>query len=121
MGLDQVAFALENDTELGSDKALEEQEDIITWRKHPNLQGYMEKLWRSRGGEGEFNCVTVELRKQDIYALRSAIQGKNLPETQGFFYGSDSDYYYLEDDLLFCSIALERIKEGKKIYYSSWW
>jgi len=121
MGLDQVAFALENDTELGSDKALEEQEDIITWRKHPNLQGYMEKLWRSRGGEGEFNCVTVELRKQDIYALRSAIQGKNLPETQGFFYGSDSDYYYLEDDLLFCSTALERIDEGKKIYYSSWW
>ena len=113
MGLDQMAYAQEH--------GVEDQQDIATQRKHPNLQGYMEKLWRERGGEGEFNCVSVELTEQDIYALRSAIQGKDLPETQGFFYGGDSDYYYLEDDLLFCSKALELIKEGKKIYYSSWW
>lgn len=119
MGLDQVAFAQEHG--LTGDEALESQEDIASWRKHPNLQGYMEKLWRSKGGEGEFNCVCVELTEQDIYALQSAIQSKDLPETQGFFYGGDADYYYLEDDLLFCSKALELLKQGKDVYYSSFW
>lgn len=113
MGLDQFAYTM--------DVGVEDQQDIATWRKHPNLQGYMEKLWRERGGEGEFNCQSVELTEQDIYALRSAIQGKGLPETHGFFFGNDADYYYLEEDLKFCNEALELIKQGNKVYYSSWW
>ena len=121
MGLDQVAFALENNTELGSDKALEEQEDIATWRKHPNLQGYMEKLWRSRGGEGEFNCQSIELSWQDVHDLASTIIERKLPETTGFFYGDNADKHYRLEDLEFCVKALGYINKGKRVYYSSWW
>jgi len=38
MGLDQFAYAMKGDDKL----------DIMTWRKHPNLQGYMDELWESK-------------------------------------------------------------------------
>ena len=113
MGLDQVAYAKEHGTEV--------QQDVATWRKHPNLQGYMESLWRKRDGQGEFNCVSVELSEQDIRDLFTAIVDNDLPKTGGFFYGSDADEHYKKDDLAFCMDALCLIQKGKTIYYSSWW
>jgi hypothetical protein len=113
MGLDQIAYAKEHGTE--------DQQDITTWRKHPNLQGYMETLWRKRGGEGEFNCVSVELSAEDIYKLEDIVHWGKLPKTRGFFYGGDSDAYYKDEDLEFCSKALTLLSQGKKVYYSSWW
>ena len=35
------------------------------WRKHSDLQGYMEDLYRDKGGTGEFNCVDLILSKED--------------------------------------------------------
>lgn len=117
MGLDQVAYAKEN----GGGCVDGAQLDVATWRKHPNLQGYMESLWRSRGHKGEFNCVDVELSKQNILKLENIIIKGDLPKTVGFFYGNDADEYYKKDDLSFCITALNLIKKGYKIYYSSWW
>ena len=56
MGLDQYATAIKGEDEIS----------LGEWRKHPNLQGWMENLWRSKGGEGEFNCVQVELNGDDL-------------------------------------------------------
>jgi hypothetical protein len=71
MGLDQYAYKL---TE--SDPT--EREEIAYWRKHPNLQGWMESLWRSNGGEGEFNCVDVELTLEDLDDLEQSINDSAL-------------------------------------------
>jgi hypothetical protein len=35
--------------------------ELAYWRKHPNLQGWMQELYYEKGGEGEFNCVDLEL------------------------------------------------------------
>jgi hypothetical protein len=74
---------------------------------------------------GDFNCEPVELTLSDIEQLEAHIENKSLPETGGFFFGSDSyeeyEEYYKEDDLQFIEDALEALKEGKKIFYSSWW
>ena len=120
MGLDQIAYFKENGGEIDG-KPQEVQVDIATWRKHPNLQGYMEALWRSRGGKGEFNCVSVELSWQDVHDLASTIIQEKLPETTGFFYGGNADKHYRLQDLEFCVKALGYINEGNKVYYSSWW
>ena len=120
MGLDQYAYIKENSGEIDG-KPQEQHIDVATWRKHPNLQGYMEALWRKRGGKGEFNCVSVELSWQDVHDLASTIIEGKLPETAGFFFGSDADEHYKKDDLKFVSKALKHINEGRKIYYSSWW
>ena len=106
----------------------------------------MEELWIDKGkpfnGEldespmGDFNCVPVELTMKDLDALEDDVNRKVLPETGGFFFGSDSfdwdedddgnklpegDYYYKATDLQFIKDARKAIKEGKKVYYSSWW
>ena len=120
MGLDQYAYIKENSGEIDG-KPQEQHVDVATWRKHPNLQGYMEALWIKRGGEGQFNMVEVELSKEDILELNKAIIKQDLPKTVGFFYGNDADEYYKKADLKFISEALKHINEGSKIYYSSWW
>ena len=125
MGLDMYAYRR------GRCDSKKDMTQIAEWRKHNRLHGYMTELWIQKGlekgkvrSEMEFNCVNLRLRKKDIRKLSYMILGKTLPETEGFFFGSDSyeQYsYYLEEDLKFLSEASKAIKEGDKIYYSSWW
>jgi len=144
MGLDQYAYA--RDPRIERD---EEDEDdwggdvhIMDWRKHNRLQGYMEQIWLEQGGEyGEswgdgFNGKEVKLGNEEIDALEEAINNLELPETSGFFFGSDSytwneegyaedeiqeNYYYKEMDLQFVENAKQAIKKKYRVYYSCSW
>ena len=123
MGLDQFAFAVSSN---GS------KEELAYWRKHPNLQGWMENLWESKGrpgrrededgmGMSEFNCIPLELTREDLDDLEDAVSGSGLPETVGFFFGSDSDDYYKRQDLDFIRKAREALDNGITVVYDSWW
>ena len=123
MGLDQFIYFL-NENEQAQDK---ENEDFY-YRKHNRLHGWMESLYRSKGGDKEeFNCVNVELTVEDIKRLEKDIESSELPATTGFFFGRDSyndyksEYGYYEKDKQFIEAALEALKEGRKVIYSSWW
>jgi len=139
MGLDQYATArkgeprtvkseytytdLEGNEHEGVDEYLE-WDDIIElaeWRKHPNLQGWMESLWHVKGNSGEFNCVDLELTLDDLDALEKALDNEALPETAGFFFGGNADDHYAEADREFIVQARAAIKQGYKVVYSSWW
>ena len=119
MGLDQYAFIRRDN--------VEEREDVFYWRKHNRLQGWMEKLYRSKGGRKEFNMIDVELSLEDIDQLEAAILNKDLPETGGFFFGNDSysdyegEYGYKDDDIKFIELAKEELNKGNKIFYNCWW
>lgn len=126
MGLDQYAFAREV---IKSDDEEEPVDiDIAQWRKHNRLQGWMENLYRDKhpNSEKEFNCEEVELTTEDLDRLESDVNDKALPRTEGFFFGDDS-YSWPEQkeiqeyDLAFIKEARQYIKDGYKIYYSSWW
>jgi hypothetical protein len=123
MGLDQFAFAVANN---GS------KEEIAYWRKHPNLQGWMENLWASKGRPGltednsdnmlgDFNCIPLELNKDDLDDLEDTVRGSGLPSTCGFFFGQDSDDYYKEKDLEFIGKARDALDSGLTVVYDSWW
>ena len=123
MGLDQFAYTVNNNGE---------KEEIAYWRKHPNLQGWMENLWESKGrpnahkdenqiGLSEFNCVPVELTREDLDNLEEDITNNNLPLTGGFFFGENSDDYYKEQDLEFIRKAREALDAGITVMYDSWW
>lgn len=127
MGLDQYAYKRKYDETVGDTVTTE----IMYWRKHNRLHGYMEKLWRDRTGSSEdFNCKELELSLDDINTLEQFINNKELPETKGFFFGTDSydcyadntlqyqDYY---SDKRFIQLAKEAIAEGYTIIYDSWW
>ena len=115
MGLDQYAKVRNPETQ--------EVESFHYWRKHNALHGWMENLWKSKGNTGEFNCEPVELSLVDIDALEGNILCNSLPETQGFFFGSDSRQadWRLEDDLFFIDKAKKHLDAGMKIAYDSWW
>jgi hypothetical protein len=99
----------------------EDSMELAYWRKHPNLQGWMENLWRVKGNEGEFNCVDLELTLNDLDNLEKSLDNEALPETVGFFFGADADDHYAEADREFIVQARAAIKQGYKVIYSSWW
>jgi hypothetical protein len=123
MGLDQFAYSIDSEGN---------KTEIAYWRKHPNLQGWMENLWENKGrpntnnesnsmGLSEFNCVPVELSYEDLDSLEKDIQNSRMPQTAGFFFGDDSDNYYKEKDLEFIQSARSALDNGSKVYYDSWW
>ena len=123
MGLDQYATARRGEA-ITDDEGYTYYEDsmeLAYWRKHPNLQGFMQELYYEKGGEGEFNCVDVELTLEDLDSLEATLDNEALPETAGFFFGSDSSEYYAEADREFIVAARAAIKQGYTVVYSSWW
>jgi hypothetical protein len=123
MGLDQYATARRGEA-ITDDEGYTYYEDsmeLAYWRKHPNLQGFMQELYYEKGGEGEFNCVDVELTLEDLDALEESLDEEALPETEGFFFGTDSSDYYAEADREFIREARAAIKQGYTVVYSSWW
>ena len=134
MGLDQYAYKIkknliadEIDIKLYNEKdelVVPEKEldrDFFYWRKHHDLQGWMEKLYNERGGSREFNCVCIKLSEADLNNLEKAVLDAKLPYTKGFFFGSRNTKRYAGDDLRFIRMARKAISEGYDILYSSWW
>ena len=95
--------------------------EIAYWRKHPNLHGWMEQLYRSKGGEGDFNGDELELTWEDIDMLENDIKEGALPGTSGFFFGDPADDYYREDDLKFIKEARSYLFLGLRVFYNSSW
>lgn len=121
MGLDQFAYCINNNGE---------KEDLAYWRKHPNLQGWMRRLWESKGRPddrdekdimGDFNCIPLKLTMEDLDDLENDITNNNLPSTAGFFFGDDSDNYYRDNDLEFIRKARKALDSGLTVVYDSWW
>lgn len=105
-------------------RTVERPREIMYWRKHPNLHGWMERLWQERGGGGDsdhFNGVELELTWDDIQALEQDISEGRLPSTTGFFFGQNSDDEYREQDLEFCAAARAELFLGQRVFYNSSW
>jgi hypothetical protein len=125
MGLDMFAYRTPVKISKSVDFQDEIQGEVTTeikyWRKHPNLHGWMEKLYYAKGGKRDnFNCAPVELIREDLDELARAIIDGELPETRGFFFG-ESDGSEYNEDLEFVKEAIQAIEDGDKVYYDSWW
>lgn len=99
--------------------------DFAYWRKFNILHGWMERLYREKGGTQEsFNCTTVRLDPADLDRLEAdARSGENLPVTKGFFFGGDEafDVEDREEILNFIERAGEAQDAGLVVLYNSWW
>ena len=101
--------------------------ELAYWRKHPNLHGWMEQLWVSKGrprqsvGWPIFNGIELELTWDDLDNLERAIRAGQLPDTEGFFFGKPSDNHYYEQDLEFVNNAKAEVFLGLKVFYNSSW
>jgi hypothetical protein len=97
--------------------------DFAYWRKFNHLHGWMERLYREKGGKNsDFNCDTVRLMPEDIDRLESDVSANKLTATAGFFFGGDAlredDIESLED---FIQRSRQAFTEGLAVVYTSWW
>lgn len=113
-------------------KKVEKPRELAYWRKHPNLHGWMEKLWLSKGGSNQgsssmygsnFNGVELELTWEDIEKLERDLTTNTVSSlgTTGFFFGDPSDDHYREQDLAFIRSAKAELFLGLKVFYNSSW
>lgn len=147
MGLDQYAYVAakagqqkefnekstwDKDSEKYVNPNVIEPREIAYWRKHPNLHGWMEKLWMKKlAAEGKtpqdsdwgssFNGIELELTWEDLDELEKTIKKEKLPSTRGFFFGENSDSHYREHDLDFIRKAKAEVFVGLKVFYNSSW
>lgn len=96
------------------------------WRKHHHLHGWMQRLYAERTGDenpDNFNCVYVDLTESDLCRLRDDIFDGKLQPTQGFFFGSHTEYARedIHKDLAFIMKALYEVRSGNRVLYHSWW
>lgn len=121
MGLDMYAFTTADDIPPVDFGETANHTELHYWRKHPNLHGWMEALYRQKGGTDEaFNCVTLRLDRADLDALEEAINGGALPHTTGFFFGM-TDGSEKDDDAAFIRKARDALSGGLNVFYWSWW
>ena len=109
--------------------------EIAYWRKHPNLHGWMEQLWRDKkylvqptnasapvqSDSDTFNGIEIELTAEDLDELERAVVHKKLPSTRGFFFGEEADQFYHDKDLAFVKAARIEMFMGLKVFYNSSW
>jgi len=120
MGLDMYAMKTTEPVSKPFDFEVGYATKLHSWRKHPNLHGWMQELYYNKGGEREFNCVSVLLTLHDLERLQRDIERRHLPKTSGFFFG-ESDGSEVDDDLLFIGKARKAIRAGYSVFYDSWW
>jgi len=126
MGLDMYAFAVNADSVGDSvvDVALGDgAEQIFYWRKFNALHGWMEDLYRLKGGSKDsFNCTTVRLTANDLDRLEMDTGNNKLVPRNGFFFGSQEIYPEdLESVGDFVKVARQALADGKAVFYDSWW
>ena len=140
MGLDMYAYAVnkklmgDSEIDINTDTLITkakangikgEPNDVNTdfdyWRKFNNLHGWMERLYRSKGGTKEFNCVGVVVNAEDLKKLRE--DAATLEPTSGFFFGQCSPMTAedVQEVNAFCDKAEKAIADGYVIVYDSWW
>ena len=103
-------------------KTMTKPRELAYWRKHPNLHGWFERLAEKKNLQYDsFNGIEMELTAEDLDELERAVTHKQLPVTQGFFFGGDADEIYYESDLAFIKAARTELFFGLKVFYNSSW
>lgn len=122
MGLDQYA---------GHTMVTEDAEttipDTFYWRKHAQLQEFMEQEWVKATGKPaqDLNCQHLELTEEILDRFEKALKG-GLPRSEGgFFFGhqfqDEQAKNYRSQDLKFLTWARECLAQGVTPAYSCWW
>ena len=121
MGLDMYAYTTAENISAVDFPAPKDGKQFFYWRKHPDLHGWMQALYKKKGGENEeFNLSGLRLDVDDLDVLETAVKDDKLPHTVGFFFGESHPEDTLRT-LVFIACAREVISMGKRVFYYAWW
>lgn len=132
MGLDQFVYKTKYIIGVPVDfdrRAIDDAEEAFYWRKHPDLHGWMGKLYFQKGGRasnsgyatryGDFKGP-LQLTLDDINQLEFDMSCDDLPRTGGIFFG-ESDLDDEERTYEFIEIARQYLNDGYSLFYSASW
>lgn len=93
------------------------------WRKFNALHGWMSDLYFAKGGtDMDFNCNNVKVTLDDLENLMNTADKGKLKPTDGFFFGRQviepEDFESIFD---FAYKAKDAIRNGKLVFYDSWY
>jgi hypothetical protein len=97
--------------------------DVGYWRKHPNLHGYIVETF----ADGVDECQRIVLSKEDMQKIILVVVDKQLPVTEGFFFGtSDDSNDQRASDISIFSAAIDWLDaqpedEWRDVYYQASW
>ena len=107
-------------------------DELFYWRKHPDLHGWMGRLYKEKGGivsdllpsndvddSGNF-FGPVELTADDVERLSDAVENNELPRTTGFFFG-ESTKDCIKSDRVFIRKAKQAFEDGYRLFYKASW
>ena len=128
MGLDSYFYAVKKEHVLTDDEINfkinpdVKHDEFRYYRKHNQLHGWMEQLYKEKGGDNEdVNLSKIRLNETDLNKLKKDVR-LGLPDAQGFFWGHltidkavKMEYYDLIKE------CKDKIKDGYVIYYNSWY
>lgn len=104
MGLDSYIYQVEP-AAAPDEHAVE----LKYWRRNHELHRWMDHLYRSQGGVGEFNCMYLALNQQHMNQLKRHV-------CMQFLMGNEQQDYHQ----MFQDVDLS-LAQGKHIYYYSSW
>lgn len=86
MGLDMYAYSVPAEDVIDDFSFQKDSvNEFFYWRKHNALHGWMEDLYKAKGGSKEsFNCVPVRLSVENLLELKECIQNCSLTPRAGF-------------------------------------
>jgi len=131
MGLDMFLIGTIRPTEKSikhdSREVMRLDVELGTWRKHPNLHGFIVNSFAPLDAEKKpiDDCEPISLGKQQVKDIASAIERDILPHTEGFFFGR-SDGSERASDLQIFWQALTWLEscpgdERRSVYYQASW
>ena len=134
MGLDQFCFRakdgltittpvnfLQDDPDGAMEGAMDDHQRLHYWRRHPNLHGWMEKLYVAKGGKSPVCDGGLLLTRRDLETLMKDILDDKLPETHVPFFGDNADAEMKDETLEWIVKCFAVIKEGYDVWYTAGW
>lgn len=112
MGLDMYFYC--------SDAGNSLREEIAYFRKHSDLHGWLEDLWKEKGNEGPCNCEELPLTEEDLRRMRDFAELPVHPKRTGFFWGESRDEQW-EATRKLVKELLSAVKDGKQVIYRAWY
>lgn len=84
--------------------------EIAYWRKHWGLHDFMKAWYQKKGGQDRsFNCVNLLITEEILQDYENKV-----------FYEEDCDWWEERDRSNFAE-ARREMKEGKKVFFNSWY
>lgn len=93
------------------------------WRKHPNLHGYIVNAFAN----GKDDCQKIDLSEEHLLEIIEAVEKKELPHTEGFFFGQSNGHEgERAQDLIALHAALDWLRTEepgviRNVYYRASW